>query len=212
MRTHARRIQQVARFMLTPFFQWWRRHRPHGFASRLFGESMTRFSVLTVGSVMAIAMLTLTGCGIFLFGKYEPPSLRADQLTRVRVQNDFGPTAHLLVAKRPGACESTNKRVGWQPNGMLSNRKAVQFDVRRGEPIRIDIYDQGDNGGAWWHCFVNNVYTFDRADVMLRFVRVPGGCKVEMTDALGAAITQKVDRYDQQACKRNPQPVSNRGD
>ncbi|MHA6848776.1 hypothetical protein [Ralstonia syzygii] len=139
-------------------------------------------------AALVTAALTLGGCGIFLFGKYQPPALDTEKTTHVTFQNDYGVTAHVLVAEKSGECLPANKRLGWQLNGMLPYREATPFDVARGEPVNITIYDQGNNGGRYWQCFVNNVYTFDRSEVTLRFVRVPGGCKVEVSDAAGEPI------------------------
>ncbi len=175
--------------------------------NNLHGPRSARIAV--VGAVL-VATTTLSGCGWFIFGKYEAPALPTEQTTRVTFQNDYSSTAHLLIAETPGNCESADKRIGWQPNGMMPYREAATFAVPRGEPVRIDIYDQGENGATWWHCFVPNVYTFDRAEVTLRFVRAPGGCKVEMSDAGGEPITQKVEKFDKEKCFPTQQPISSR--
>jgi hypothetical protein len=172
---------------------------------------MSFSKIATMGVVVSVITLTLSGCGWFIFGKYEAPALPTEQVTHVTFQNDYGSTAHLLIAEKPGNCEPANKRIGWQPNGMMPYREAATFDVPRGEPVHIDIYDQAENGAAWWHCFVPSVYTFDRAEVTLRFVRVPRGCKVEVTDASGEPLTQKVERYEHRACHPVPQPMSSLG-
>lgn len=171
---------------------------------------MIIFKPLRNAGVMLSATFLLNGCGWFIFGKYEAPALAPDKTTRVTFQNDYGSTAHLLVAEKAGVCESANKRLGWQPNGMMPYHESVQFEVPRGEPVHIDIFDQADNGASWWHCFVNNVYTFDRADVTLRFTRAPGGCKVEITDASGVPVTPKMEPFDWQACHPAPQPINSR--
>lgn len=171
---------------------------------------MTNFGTRGLTGVVLVATFALGGCGVFLFGKYQPPALDSDKITHVTFQNDYGVTAHLLVAEKPGECVSANKRLGWQPNGMLPYREATPFDVARGEPVNITIYDQGDNGGRYWHCFVDNVYTFDRSEVTLRFVRVPGGCKVEVNDSAGEQITQKVERFNKEKCFPTQQPISSR--
>lgn len=93
---------------------------------------------------------------------------------------------------------------------MMPYHESVQFEVPRGEPVHIDLYDQADNGANWWHCFVNNVYTFDRADVTLRFSRAPGSCKVEITDASGVPVTPQMKPFDWQACHPTPQPINSR--
>ncbi|WP_247546436.1 hypothetical protein [Ralstonia solanacearum] len=179
-------------------------------AKHYLAETMHMLRKLWKAGGVLSTMFLLNGCGVFLFGKYEPPALAPDKTTHITFQNDYSSTTHLLVAEKPGACVSANKRFGWQPNGMLPYGEAVQFDVARGEPVHIDIFDQADNGVSYWSCAIDNVYTFDRADVTLRFTRAPRGCKVEFTDASGAPVTPRMEPYDWQVCHPTPQPINSR--
>ena len=65
---------------------------------------MTNFGRRGLTGVVLVATFALGGCGVFLFGKYQPPALDSDKTTHVTFQNDYGVTAHLLVAVKPGEC------------------------------------------------------------------------------------------------------------